>query len=132
MKNVFFDIALNRAARLSGKAGRIILLVGQLTKKMLKVDWSNVTVATAKERLSIFSRLARAYAAGEYKAVPWKAVMTVLAAIIYFLNTIDLIPDFIPGLCLTDDFSILLWVYNSVATEVDKFLEWEKTTLQPK
>jgi uncharacterized membrane protein YkvA (DUF1232 family) len=132
LKNVFFDIALNRAARLSGKAGRIMLLVGQLANKMLKVDWSKVTVATAKERLSIFSRLAQAYATGDYKAVPWKAVMTALAAIIYFLNPIDLIPDFIPGLGLTDDFSILLWVYNSISTEVDKFLEWEKNTLQVK
>jgi uncharacterized membrane protein YkvA (DUF1232 family) len=58
--------------------------------------------------------------------------MTILAAIIYFLNPIDLIPDFIPGLGLTDDFSVLLWVYNSVSTEVVKFLEWEKSTLQVK
>jgi uncharacterized membrane protein YkvA (DUF1232 family) len=132
LKNVFFDIALNRAARLSGKAGRILLLVGQLTKKMVTVDWSKATVTAAKEKLFIFSRLSRAYASGEYKAIPWKAVMTILAAIIYFLNPIDLIPDFIPGLGLTDDFSVLLWVYNSVSTEVVKFLEWEKSTLQVK
>jgi uncharacterized membrane protein YkvA (DUF1232 family) len=132
LKNVFFDIALNRAARLSGKAGRILLLVAQLTKKMVTVDWSKATVTAAKEKLFIFSRLSRAYASGEYKAIPWKAVMTILAAIIYFLNPIDLIPDFIPGLGLTDDFSVLLWVYNSVSTEVVKFLEWEKSTLQVK
>ena len=55
--------------------------------------------------------------------------MIVLAAIIYFLNPIDLIPDFIPALGLTDDFSVLLWVYNTVHNEVNKFLIWERSTL---
>ncbi|MBL7834088.1 MAG: DUF1232 domain-containing protein [Cyclobacteriaceae bacterium] len=55
--------------------------------------------------------------------------MIVLAAIIYFLNPIDLIPDFIPVLGLTDDFSVLLWVYNTVTHEIDKFLTWERANL---
>lgn len=132
MKNVFFDIALNRAARLSGKTGRIMLLLTQLGKKMMKVDWRKANVTSAKEKFYIFSRLTSAYATGRYRSIPWKMVVTVLAAIIYFLNPIDLIPDFIPGLGLTDDFSVLLWVYNSINTEIDKFLVWEKTVIQTK
>lgn len=128
MKNVFFDRALNSAARLSGNKGRITLLLGRLGNKMTAVNWSKVSVSTAKEKLSIFSRMAQAYVSGKYRAVPWKAVMTILAAIIYFLNPIDLIPDFVPLMGLTDDFGVLVWVYNSVSTEIDKFLEWEKST----
>ncbi len=131
MKNVFFDIALNRAARLSGHTGRIMLLLTRLGSKITKVNWSTVTVAAAKEKFSILSRLSAAYASGRYRNIPWKAVMTMLAAIIYFLNPIDLIPDFIPGLGLTDDFSVLLWVYSSMSTEINKFLEWEKSTVAP-
>ena len=129
MSNIFFDIALKRAARLSGKTGRILLLIAQLGKRLVQVKWDASTAATAKEKFQILSRLGSAYATGKYKAIPWKPVMTMLAAIIYFLNPIDLIPDFIPGIGLTDDFGILMWVYNSVSTEVDKFLEWEKTTI---
>ena len=132
MKNVFFDIALSRAARLAGKAGRITLLLGQLGRKLTKVNWNEVSVAKAKEKFLIFSRLSNAYATGKYRNIPWKPVMVMLAAIIYFLNPIDLIPDFIPGLGLTDDFSVLVWVYNSVSSEIDKFLAWEKSTLQAK
>jgi uncharacterized membrane protein YkvA (DUF1232 family) len=132
LKNVFFDIALNRAAKLFGKSGRIILLLSQLGKKLVRVNWNDVTMTSAKEKFLIFSRLASAYASGRYKAVPWKSVMTVLAAIIYFLNPIDLIPDFIPGVGLTDDFSVLLWVFNSLSNEISMFLEWEKTTYQLK
>lgn len=127
MKNVFFDRALNTAARLSGNAGRIMLLVGRLGEKMTHVNWSKVSVATAKEKLSVFSRMASAYASGRYRGVPWKTMMIMLAAIIYFLNPLDLIPDFIPLMGLTDDFGVLVWVYNAASTEVDKFLTWEKS-----
>jgi len=127
LKNVFFDRALNSAAHLSGNMGRITLLVGRLGKKMTHVNWNKVSVAAAKEKLSVFSRLASAYASGKYRAVPWKTVMTVLAAIIYFLNPLDLVPDFIPLMGLTDDFGVLVWVYNSIHGEINKFLEWEKS-----
>ena len=107
-----------------------MLLLGQLGTKMVKVNWSALTVASAKEKFLVLSRLAGAYATGKYRSIPWKTVMTILAAIIYFLNPIDLIPDFIPGLGLTDDLSVLFWVYNSVSAEINNFLEWEKTTIQ--
>ena len=105
-----------------------MLLLTRLGNKMTTVNWSKVSVSTAKEKLSIFSRMAQAYVSGKYLSIPWKAVMTMLAAIIYFLNPLDLIPDFIPLMGLTDDFGVLVWVYNSVSAEIDKFLEWEKST----
>lgn len=129
MKNPFFDLALAKAARLTGKPGRIVLLLSKLGARLAKIDWKSVSVATAKEKLSVFSRLASAYISGNYRDISWKSLMIVLAAIIYFLNPIDLIPDFIPVLGLTDDFSVLLWVYNTVAQEVDKFLTWERANL---
>ena len=94
---------------------------------MSHVNWSKVSVAAAKEKMSVLSRLTSAYASGKYREIPWKTVMTILAAIIYFLNPLDLIPDFIPIMCLTDDFGVLVWVYNSIQSEIDKFLTWEKS-----
>lgn len=94
---------------------------------MTHVNWNKGSVAAAKEKLSVFSRLASAYASGKYRAVPWKTVMTVLAAIIYFLNPLDLVPDFIPLMGLTDDFGVLIWVYNSIQGDINKFLDWEKS-----
>lgn len=120
-------MALAKAARLAGKPGRIALLLGRLGNKLTKVDWKSVSVSNTKEKLSIFSRLASAYASGKYRDISWKSLLIVLAAIIYFLNPIDLIPDLVPMLGFTDDFGILLWVYNTVSTEVDKFLAWEKS-----
>lgn len=127
MKNPFFNIALAKAARLAGKPGRIALLLTKLGERLTKVDWKSVSVSTAKEKLSVFSRIASAYASGKYRDISWKSILIVLAAIIYFLNPIDLIPDLIPVLGLTDDFSVLLWVYSTIGSEVDKFLTWERS-----
>lgn len=74
-------------------------------------------------------RLVKTYSTGAYKAVSWKVIASILAAFIYFVNPFDLVPDFAPIVGYTDDFSILLWVYNSVQTELDKFLLWEKSQL---
>jgi uncharacterized membrane protein YkvA (DUF1232 family) len=120
-------MALAKAARLAGKPGKIALLLTKLGSKLNKVDWKTVSVSTAKEKLSIFSRIASAYASGKYRDISWKSMLIVLGAIIYFLNPIDLIPDLIPVLGLTDDFSVLLWVYNTVGGEIDKFLAWERS-----
>jgi uncharacterized membrane protein YkvA (DUF1232 family) len=69
----------------------------------------------------------KAYAQGEYKTIPWKSLLLVVAAILYFINPIDLIPDLLPVLGLTDDFAILYMVYKSVGADIDNFLEWEKS-----
>jgi len=45
------------------------------------------------------------------------------------INPFDLLPDFTPIIGYTDDFSILLWVYSSIQSEIDKFLLWEKSHL---
>lgn len=122
-------MALAKAARMAGKPGRIALLLSKLGARLSKVDLKSVSVASAKDQLSVFSRIASAYVSGKYRDISWKSILIVLAAIIYFLNPIDLVPDMIPVLGLTDDFSVLLWVYNTISSEVDKFLAWERSTL---
>lgn len=66
-----------------------------------------------------------AFAKGSYRHIPTTALVPLVAAAIYFLNPLDLIPDAIPGLGLTDDWAILMWVYRSLQEEVEKFKAWE-------
>jgi len=107
-----------------------MLLVGRLGAKLTSVNWKDIRMSSVKEHFFILSRLVKSYATGKYKAIPWKAMITVLAAVLYFLNPLDLIPDFIPGVGLTDDVGVVLWVFTTLKAEIDKFLEWEKQTIQ--
>jgi uncharacterized membrane protein YkvA (DUF1232 family) len=125
MKNRFFKIALEQATRIGGRQRRMLLLLTRLGAKMREVNWANVRKQTAKEKFFVLGRMVKAYATGRYRNIPWKSMLLVLAMIIYFINPLDLIPDLIPMAGLTDDFAILVWVYSSVAEEIDKFLAWE-------
>jgi uncharacterized membrane protein YkvA (DUF1232 family) len=48
-----------------------------------------------------------------------------LAAVIYFLNPLDLIPDFIPGIGYLDDATVIAFVFSSIRKDLLKFLDWE-------
>jgi uncharacterized membrane protein YkvA (DUF1232 family) len=130
MKNSFFVAALKRAAQMAGKPGRLMLLLSRLAVKLREVNWQQVNAAAAKEKFFVLGRIIKAYAQGRYRAIPWKTMLIMVAAIIYFVNPIDLLPDLIPVAGLTDDFAILVWVYNSLQGEIDKFITWEQTQLK--
>jgi len=121
-------MALSKAASILGKKGRLLIILTKLANKLRSVKIKDVN---AKEKFFILGRLLKAYALGKYREIPWKTLLLVTAAILYFLNPIDFIPDWIPGLGLTDDFGILMSVYASINSEIDKFLTWEKSQVTP-
>ena len=64
------------------------------------------------------------YKKKSYKNVPWKTIAIITAAILYFLNPIDLIPDFMGLLGFTDDAIVLGFVFNSIREELIKYCNW--------
>ena len=131
LKNTFFDLAIAQATRLAGKPGRILALLATLGTKVNSGHWSPVQRRMIRDKFMVLGRMAKAYALGRYRVVPWKVILVLLAAVIYFLNPLDLIPDLIPIVGFTDDFAIMLWVYNAIGVEVEKFLEWEQSQAVP-
>lgn len=128
MKNKFFNLALRRAAKLVSKRAGLFVLLIQLSAKLKTVNWKSIHFPTVREKFYTLGRFVKAYAMGHYRDVSWKAMITIVAAVVYFVSPIDLIPDFIPVTGLTDDLGILLGVFNSLDKEIERFLTWEKTT----
>jgi uncharacterized membrane protein YkvA (DUF1232 family) len=85
-------------------------------KAKLKGVWADIQ--------TLFSLL-KAWQNRSYTKVPWKTIIYIVAALIYFINPFDLVPDFIPGLGLVDDLSILTFVINSVKSDIEAFKKWE-------
>ncbi|RZK32967.1 MAG: DUF1232 domain-containing protein, partial [Hymenobacter sp.] len=48
-----------------------------------------------------------------------------LAVLLYVLNPIDLVPDFIPVLGFLDDLSLVSWFLGKFQVEIERFREWE-------
>lgn len=131
LNNRFFELALEKASRIIGKPGRLILLLATLARKLKQTSFTKHDSMVAKEKFFTLGRLLRAYAKGEYRDIPWKSLLLIVAAIIYFINPIDVLPDIMPVVGLTDDFAVLFMVYKSIAADIDKFLQWEQSRTIP-
>ena len=70
-------------------------------------------------------RLVAAYAQGEYRQVSKKTMIAVVAALLYFLSPIDLIPDVLVFIGYIDDLSVLAYVMRTFKQEIDRFVAWE-------
>jgi uncharacterized membrane protein YkvA (DUF1232 family) len=79
--------------------------------------------------LPILLRLARAWVSGEYRRIPVKAIVMILAAALYFVNPLDLIPDFLPVIGYVDDAAVVGYVLRSLQREIEVFRTWEAERL---
>ena len=79
------------------------------------------------EKLShviVMVSLVKRYATKEYTDFPMASLIAVVAALVYFISPIDLIPDGIPIAGYVDDALVVAVCWSIVETDVDRYLEW--------
>jgi uncharacterized membrane protein YkvA (DUF1232 family) len=79
--------------------------------------------------LQTMLRLIRAYSRGEYRNVSQNALLSIIAAINYFVDPFDLIPDEIPFLGFLDDATVIAFAVQRTRETLDDFMTWETTAL---
>ncbi len=62
---------------------------------------------------------------GIYPQVPWFTIATVVMALLYILNPLDIIPDFIPGLGYIDDMAVLSLGIGWIESDLHRYLDWK-------
>ena len=75
--------------------------------------------------LQTLFRLLKAWLKGGYPHAPWQTIVFAVAAIIYFVNPFDFVPDFIPGAGYLDDATVIGFVIKSIKKEIEQFLAFE-------
>jgi len=68
--------------------------------------------------------LLRDYSTRRYREIPWASIAAIVAALLYVLNPLDLIPDLLPFFGFIDDASILALCWSMVRTDLDKYQEY--------
>lgn len=124
MKNRFFDVALEHASRLVGQSGRLLKLV---TQSLFLVDRTHLSGKHWKEKALLMGRLVSDYARGRYTAISIRALVAMVASLIYFVNPFDLVPDALLGIGFADDLTILTWVFGLWEQELKAFEQWENS-----
>ncbi|MCD5992466.1 DUF1232 domain-containing protein [Pseudomonas sp. CDFA 602] len=79
-----------------------------------------------KDDLRLLQSLCLAYWRGEYRDISPKAIVSIVAGLMYFLSPLDAIPDWIPGLGMFDDIAVLAWVMKHLTDELDAFRAWRE------
>ncbi len=108
-------------------------LLGKPDKLKEVLDLAENSGQAAKGKLSsVFEdfktmiRLLRAWRQKAYVEVPKRTLLRMLFSLLYFLLIVDGIPDFIPGIGLLDDLTVIGWVLKGVRQDLEDFLSWER------
>lgn len=128
MQPLGFDRAKSKAERFAKDREKVRHL---LEEAILKAGRHKDSLKEVWDELSVFFRLLKRWVNGDYKEVPWRTIVLIIAGIIYFVNPIDAIFDVIPFVGYIDDVTVVGIVLNSVRKDIEKFLEWEKAGGQP-
>lgn len=62
---------------------------------------------------------------GTYNNVPWFTIATIVVALLYALNPMDVIPDFIPGIGFIDDIAVLTIGIGWIESDLHRYLDWK-------
>ena len=76
------------------------------------------------ESLQILLRMVRAWLGGRYSP-PIVTVLGGIAALVYFVDPFDMIPDTVPVLGYLDDTAVIAAVVRMNLTAVSRFRNWE-------
>ncbi|GAB3896546.1 YkvA family protein [Spirosoma agri] len=125
LTSIFFKRANIGAVRYARNSRSLYTLIREALDKSGGLSGANISAF--REQLGVVTRLLKAYASGEYRQLPWKTLIRVIAVLIYFVSPIDILPDFLPIVGLTDDIALMLWLFSGIKDDIDKFRQWEVT-----
>jgi uncharacterized membrane protein YkvA (DUF1232 family) len=120
----FFKNAQIKAEKIAQNPELLNELIHQADKKAL--EKGRGILGEAWDSVVISVRMLRAYVRGDYRKIPWKTLVAIVGAMVYFIMPLDFIPDFIFGLGITDDVALILWTMKSIKNDIDQFSRWEE------
>ncbi|MCM3663158.1 YkvA family protein [Mesobacillus subterraneus] len=91
-----------------------------------KADDKKGSLSEIWDNLQLLFDLVGAWRRGEYRKIPTGSIVTIIAAIIYFVSPIDLVPDFLMGLGIIDDAAVIGFVLKQLTTDLEKFKSWKE------
>ncbi len=117
-----FGIARNAAQKVLKRRARLFVLVRDAYKKLAK---NEDAVSKVSQDVRVLLRLTKAWGTKQYRGIPWRSVLYAVAALIYFVNPVDVIPDALLGIGFVDDVAVLTAVISAIQKDLIRFQDWE-------
>lgn len=119
------SIYLNRAEHIAGTEKKLKILLDKANHKWNELS-KHPTFAQVKYQIEIFIRMIKAHLSKRYEGLSSRSLGLLALGLFYFALPTDLVPDFIPFVGYVDDITVLLAIFKSLQSDIEKFLDWER------
>ena len=117
-----------KAEKIASNRDKLKELLHKASAKLTEVG-EMPAVKESKSQVEVVFRMLKAYYNKEYRGISSRTLGLLVLGLLYFVLPVDFVPDFIPVVGYIDDLTVILAIFKSLNTDVEKFLEWERTKL---
>ena len=91
----------------------------QLFAKINHPNWKKY-----KDKIILMFQMLKDVKQKKYPETPWKTIAAMVFTILYIINPLDLVPDFIPFLGYLDDISVFSFVLKLINDDLTEYKNW--------
>jgi uncharacterized membrane protein YkvA (DUF1232 family) len=115
---------IHEASGIASRKKSLLVLIVKAGSRLLRNPKALLNMSST---FKTFLRLLKAWALRDYRDVSWNSILMLTAAVVYFINPLDAIPDMAPVIGFLDDIGVIAFVLNSIGADIKRFEEWEKS-----
>lgn len=95
----------------------------RINRKSSKVDSDRFSKFIKQMKLAM--GLIKDFRNKSYTDIPWRSIAFITAAVLYFMNPFDVVPDMLPVFGFGDDAMLFAALFKSIQTDLEKYGEWK-------
>jgi len=122
-KELVEEIQIRSESIGSDQINEIIKEEKRINRKSSKVDSNRFSKFIKQMKLAM--GLIKDFRNKSYTDIPWRSIAFITAAVLYFMNPFDVVPDMLPVFGFGDDAMLFAAVFKSIQTDLEKYGEWK-------
>lgn len=122
-KEIVEEIQIRSESVGNDQINEIINEEKRINRKSSKVDSNRFGKFIKQMKLAM--SLIKDFRNKSYTDIPWRSIAFITAAVLYFMNPFDVIPDMLPVFGFGDDAMLFAALFKSIQTDLEKYGDWK-------
>ena len=121
-----FNLLATAARQVLRRRFRVVLLIRDAYDRLTA---NSGALPAVRDDVRAALRLLVAWAQRSYRQVSGGALVVLVAALLYFIAPVDLLPDALGALGFVDDVAVIQSAVQTIRAELERFREWEAASV---